>query len=165
MTSSPARRRSWSENPVAGVHWSPRESTRVWTGWMPMAQGFWARSPRIQRHPTPLPRKNGLFGGRRRDFRPRSESRRSTIIIMRATLHDHPPNTYYGQWLAKNAGKHAAKWGAIAHNESIANLGVAPFGVTERDFPGNRSPARWKFVCRPKVKSARQAKGALTASL
>jgi len=30
-------------------------------------------------------------------------------IIMRATLHDHAPNTYYGHWLAKNAGKHAAK--------------------------------------------------------
>jgi len=28
---------------------------------------------------------------------------------MRATLHDHAPNTYYGHWLAKNAGKHAAK--------------------------------------------------------
>src|SRR6185312_15498704 len=22
---------------------SPSESTRLWTGWMPMAQGFWAR--------------------------------------------------------------------------------------------------------------------------
>jgi hypothetical protein len=33
------------------------------------------------------------------------------IIIMRATLHDHAPNTYYGQWLAQNAGKHATKWG------------------------------------------------------
>jgi hypothetical protein len=31
------------------------------------------------------------------------------IIIMRATLHDHAPNTYYGQWLAQNAGKHGAK--------------------------------------------------------
>jgi len=28
---------------------------------------------------------------------------------MLATLHDHAPNTYYGHWLAKNAGKHAAK--------------------------------------------------------
>jgi hypothetical protein len=24
-------------------------------------------------------------------------------IIMRATLHDHAPNTYYGQWPAKKA--------------------------------------------------------------
>jgi hypothetical protein len=30
-------------------------------------------------------------------------------IIMRATLHDHAPNTYYGHWLGKNARKHAAK--------------------------------------------------------
>src|SRR6478672_376813 len=30
---------------------SPQESTRVWTGWMPMAQGFWAKSPRVHRHP------------------------------------------------------------------------------------------------------------------
>src|SRR3954451_12396633 len=119
---------------------------------MPMAQGFWARSPRIQRHPSPLPRKNGLFGGRRRNFRPKSESRRSTIIVMRATLHDGAPNTYYGQWLAKNAGKHAAKRGAIAHNELAASPGVAPFEVTGRDFPGNRSLARRKFICRLKTK-------------
>jgi hypothetical protein len=31
------------------------------------------------------------------------------IIVMRATLHDQAPNTYYGHWLAKNAGKHGAK--------------------------------------------------------
>jgi hypothetical protein len=31
------------------------------------------------------------------------------IIIMRATLHDHAPDTYYGHWLAKNARKHVAK--------------------------------------------------------
>src|SRR5205814_2073408 len=53
----------------------------------------------------------GLICRCHRDFRPKSESRRSTIIIMLATLHDHAPNTYYGHWLAKNAGKHAAKWG------------------------------------------------------
>jgi hypothetical protein len=61
---------------------------------------------------------------------------------MPATLHDGAPNTYYGQWLAQNARKHAAKRGAIAHNEFIATLGVAPFDGAERDFPGNRSPAR-----------------------
>jgi hypothetical protein len=71
---------------------------------------------------------------------------------MRATLHDGAPNTYYGQWLAKNAGKHAAKPGAIARNELVASPGVAPFDGPARDFPGNRSPARWKFICRPKVK-------------
>jgi hypothetical protein len=31
-------------------------------------------------------------------FRGKSDSRRNTIIIMRATLHDRAPNTYYGQW-------------------------------------------------------------------
>jgi hypothetical protein len=31
------------------------------------------------------------------------------IIIMRATLHDYAPDTYYGHWPAKNAGKHGAK--------------------------------------------------------
>jgi hypothetical protein len=71
---------------------------------------------------------------------------------MRTTLHDRAPNTYYGQWLAKNAGKHAAKRGAIARNEPVASPGVAPFDAAPRDFPGNRSPARWKFVCRSKGK-------------
>jgi hypothetical protein len=65
---------------------------------------------------------------------------------MRTTLHGHAPNTYYGHWLAKNARKRAAKRGAIAHNELVASAGVAPFDVPERDFPGNRSPAGWKFV-------------------
>jgi hypothetical protein len=65
---------------------------------------------------------------------------------MRTTLHDDAPNTYYGQWLAKNAGKHAPKWGAIAHNDTVASSGVAPFRVTARDFARNRSPARWKFI-------------------
>ncbi|MBS0527356.1 MAG: hypothetical protein JSS04_27265 [Proteobacteria bacterium] len=39
---------------------------------------------------------------------------------MRAILHDHAPNTYYGHWLAKNARKHPAKWGAIAHLASVS---------------------------------------------
>jgi integrase/recombinase XerC len=51
---------------------------------------------------TPRPLKNHLIEGPglkcrcHRDFRPSSDSRRSTIIIMRAILHDHAPNTYYG---------------------------------------------------------------------
>jgi hypothetical protein len=69
---------------------------------------------------------------------------------MRATLHDHAPDPYYGQWLAKNAGKHAAKLGAIARNELVASAILVTFDVAERDFPGNRSLARRKFVCRPK---------------
>jgi hypothetical protein len=74
------------------------------------------------------------------------------IIVMRATLQDRAPNPYYGHWLAKNAGKHAAKWRAIARNEFCASAGVATFDVAERDFPRNRWPARCKFVCRPKEK-------------
>jgi hypothetical protein len=73
-------------------------------------------------------------------------------IIMLATLHDHAPNTYYGHWLAKDARKHAAKMGAIARNEHAVSAGVATFDVPQRDFPGNRSPACWKFVCRSKRK-------------
>jgi hypothetical protein len=41
---------------------------------------------------------------------------------------------------------------AIAHNERVASARFVAFDVPERDFPGNRSPPRWKFVCRPKRK-------------
>jgi hypothetical protein len=41
---------------------------------------------------------------------------------------------------------------AIAHNERVASARFATFGVPERDFPGNRSPPPWKFVCRQKRK-------------
>jgi hypothetical protein len=41
---------------------------------------------------------------------------------------------------------------AIAHNELVASAGFVTFDVPERDFPGNRWPPRWKFVCRPKRK-------------
>jgi hypothetical protein len=85
-------------------------------------------------------------------FRAESDGRRGTIIIMRATLPDHAPNTYYGHWLAKNARKHAAKWGANARNEVIASAGFGTFGGAARDFPRNRWPTRWKFVFRPKEK-------------
>jgi hypothetical protein len=44
------------------------------------------------------------------------------------------------------------KMGAIVRNELVASPGIAPFDGAERDFPGNRSPARWKFICRPKRK-------------
>jgi hypothetical protein len=39
---------------------------------------------------------------------------------------------------------------AIAHNELVASARFGTFDVPERDFPRNRSPARWKFVGRPK---------------
>jgi hypothetical protein len=42
---------------------------------------------------------------------------------------------------------------AIAHNELAASAGFVPFDVPERDFPGNRSPLRGKFACRPKRKT------------
>jgi hypothetical protein len=50
-----------------------------------MAQGFRARSPRIHRLSS---LKKHLIQGAR------SDSRRKTIIIMHATLHDRAPNTY-----------------------------------------------------------------------
>src|SRR5438309_4295531 len=60
----------------------------------------------------------------------------------RSTL--FPYTTLFRSWLAKNAGKHAAKQGAIAHNELVASPRVAPFDGAERDFPGDRSPHRQK---------------------
>jgi hypothetical protein len=39
---------------------------------------------------------------------------------------------------------------AIAQNELAASAGFVAFDVPERDFPGNRSPLHWKFLCRPK---------------
>jgi hypothetical protein len=41
---------------------------------------------------------------------------------------------------------------SIAHQERAASARVVAFDATARDFPGNRSPPRWKFVCRPKKK-------------
>jgi hypothetical protein len=74
------------------------------------------------------------------------------IIIMRATLHDHAPNTYYGQWPGGKALFPDFDSPAIAHNELAASAGFVTFDVPKRDFPGNRSPPRWKFVYRPKRK-------------
>jgi hypothetical protein len=71
---------------------------------------------------------------------------------MRATLHDPAPSTYYGQWPGKKALFPGLESPAIAHNELVASTGVVTFDVPERDFPGNRSPPRWKFVRRPKRK-------------
>src|SRR3569833_1563953 len=93
-----------------------------------------------------------------RHFSPKSDSRRSTIIIMRATLHEHAPNTYYGQWPGGNALFPGLESLAIDHNELVASARFGAFDAPERDFPGNRSPPREKFVCRPKRKSAGLAK-------
>jgi len=61
---------------------------------------------------------------------------------MRATLHDHAPNTYYGQWPGEKPLFAGLQSPAIAHNELAASAGVETFDVPERDFPGNRSPPR-----------------------
>src|SRR5689334_13344974 len=78
--------------------------------------------------------------------------------IMRATLHDHAPNTYYGQWPGEKPLFPGLESPAIAHDELVASARVRAFDVPERDFPGNHWPPRCKFVCRPKRKSARQTK-------
>jgi hypothetical protein len=62
--------------------------------------------------------------------------------IMRATLHDRAPNTYYGQWLTVKAAVSGLDSPAIAHSELAASAGFGTFHVPERDFPGNRSPQR-----------------------
>jgi hypothetical protein len=40
----------------------------------------------------------------------------------------------------------------IAHNELAASAGFVTFDVPERDFPGNRSPLRRKFLRRAERK-------------
>jgi len=80
-------------------------------------------------------------------------------IIMRATLHDRAPNTYYGQWPGEKSLFAGLESPAIAHNELVANARFVTFDVPERDFPGNRSLARWQLCVDQKEKSAREAKG------
>jgi len=70
--------------------------------------------------------------------------------IMRATLHDRAPNTYYGQWPGEKPLFPGLESPAIAHHELAASVRFGAFGVRSEDFPGNRSPPRWKYVCRPK---------------
>jgi len=61
---------------------------------------------------------------------------------MRATLHDHAPNTYYGQWPGEKALFPDLEAPAIAHNGLAASAGVVAFDAPQRDFPMNRSPPR-----------------------
>ena len=49
---------------------------------------------------------------------------------------------------------------AIAHNELAASAGFVAFDVPERDFPGNRSLPRWKFMSRPERKICAPGEGA-----
>jgi hypothetical protein len=74
--------------------------------------------------------KNTLFRGRglkcrcHRDFGLRSDRPRNTIIIMRPILHDHAPNTYYGQWPQRFVGKRARM------RRSIAQEAPLPVGLS-----------------------------------
>jgi hypothetical protein len=85
-------------------------------------------------------------------------------IIMRATLHDHAPSTYYGQWPGGKPLFAGLESPAIAHSELAASARFGTFDVPERDFPGNRAPPRWKFVCRPKRKICAPSELALPAT-
>jgi hypothetical protein len=77
---------------------------------------------------------------------------------MRATLHDHAPNTYYGQWPLAFPEEPGVKSGSIARNGIAAGAGVVGFEERERDFLRNRTPAHRKFNFRPKqnVRAARR---------
>ena len=79
---------------------------------------------------------------------------------MREILRDHASNAYYGQWPMEKPLIPGLESPAIAHNELAASAGFGTVDVAERDFPGNRSPPRWKFVCRPKRKICAPREGA-----
>jgi hypothetical protein len=85
--------------------------------------------------------------------------------IMRATLHDHAPNTYYGHWPGEKPLFPGLEAPAIAHNALAASAGFGTFDAPERDFPGNRSPPRWKFVCHQKKKNQRACRSAIPATI
>jgi hypothetical protein len=72
--------------------------------------------------------------------------------IMRATLHDRAPNTYYGQWPGEKALFPGLERRSIGHDELAASTRFGVFDAPERNFPGNRPVPRWKFVYRPKRK-------------
>jgi hypothetical protein len=80
--------------------------------------------------------------------------------IMREILRDHASNAYYGQWPMEKPLIPGLESPAIAHSERVASARFVAFDVPERDFPGNRSPPRWKFVCRPKRKICAPGEGA-----
>jgi hypothetical protein len=50
---------------------------------------------------------------------------------MRATLHDHAPNTYYGQWPQEKPLFAGLEPPAIAHNELVARAKFPTFDVPE----------------------------------
>src|SRR5579883_3567160 len=78
---------------------------------------------------------------------------------MRATLHDHVPNTYYGQWRKGKAAFSKLRIALHCPSRARRERGVVTFDVPEPDFPANPSRLRRKFLCRPKKKkSARLAR-------
>jgi hypothetical protein len=97
-----------------------------------MAQGFQAKSPRI--HHPPRPSKNTLIrapGRLKADAigiaGARADSRRNTIIVMLATLHDRAPNTYYGQWPEEKAAISGPRiaghcpYARVGHNDVVVS--------------------------------------------
>jgi len=134
---------------------------------MPMAQGFRARSPRI---PPPGPPEKtpswdratpGALGNHERHWS--DAVRRASSCARHCMIPRRTPITSIGS--AEKPLFPGLGSSAIAHDELVASAGVGTFDVPERDFPGNRAPACWKFVCRPKRKiCAPDKSGALPAT-
>jgi hypothetical protein len=72
--------------------------------------------------------------------------------IMRVSLHQRAPDTYYGQWPRKKAAVCCLESPAIVHNDLVALAGSGAFDARERDFPANRAPPRGKFAFGAKKK-------------
>ncbi|MBN9085985.1 MAG: hypothetical protein J0J01_03665 [Reyranella sp.] len=126
---------------------------------MPMESGFSRESPRIHRPSPPLKkhlfRGPGRLKGRgQRQFRRKSDSRRNTIIIMRATLHHGAPNTYYGQWPRASSKEYRSNKRSIARIEAAASAGIVALSIASAISQENRAPTHRKFMVRPKEKSA-----------
>jgi phosphoglucomutase len=114
------------------------------------ADGIVIFAPESTNPPTPGGLKNHLPQGSE------SDSRFSTIIIMRATLRHRAPNTYYGQWPREKAAVCCIESLSIAHNEVVTSTKIAAVDARERVFPGNRGSARGKFTSARKTNFARK---------
>jgi hypothetical protein len=87
------------------------------------------------------------------------------IIIMRATLHDHAPNTYYGQWLRCFSSKRGRESRSIARNELAASARVGAFGWSGARFPRESLAAVPEISVSTKKKNRRAWRcGALPAT-
>jgi hypothetical protein len=97
---------AWFEHLNSLSSQSFRESARVHSAVDRFdADGTRVLSQESTNPPIPAPAKNTLFRARgrlewrrHRHFRPRRDSRRNTIIVMRVTLQDRASNPYYGRW-------------------------------------------------------------------